>query len=50
MHFMSTNGCNGVADFHTVDDNFDNVDWLASIDVSYHPPHSKPRMRPEKPQ
>ena len=28
----------GVAEFGTIDDNFDNVDWLASIDVSYYTP------------
>ena len=32
---MSAKECIGVAEFGTVDDNFDNVDWIASIDVSY---------------
>ena len=38
--FIASNitGCIGVAKFGRVDDNFDNVDWLISIGVSYSPP------------
>ena len=32
---MSAKGCIGVSQFGTVSDNFYNVDWLASTDVSY---------------
>ena len=31
---MKAMRCIGVADFGTVNDNIDNIDWLASIDVS----------------
>ena len=31
-----------VAEFGTVDDNFDNVNWLASIGISYNPPTNAP--------
>ena len=34
---MSADGCNGVADYGTIDDNFDNVAWIDSFDVTYDP-------------
>ena len=34
---MSTKGYIDVSEFSTVNDTFDNVDWLASITVSYNP-------------
>ena len=37
IHFMSAEGCIGVADYGTIDDNFDNVAWIDSIDVTYDP-------------
>ena len=37
MHFTSAKGCIGGAEIGTYDDNFDHVDWLATIDVSYNP-------------
>ena len=38
IHFMSAQGPIGVTDFGTIDDNFDNVQWIDSIEVSYNPP------------
>ena len=32
---MSAEGCIGVADYGTIDDKFDNVAWIYSIDVTY---------------
>ena len=37
---MSAKGCIGVIEIGSVDDNIDNVDWLASTDVSCNP-HNK---------
>ena len=37
IHFMSTEGCIGVADYGTIEDTFDNVAWIDSIDVTYDP-------------
>ena len=37
IHFMRAKGCIGFSKFGTFNDNIDNVDWLASIDVSYNP-------------
>ena len=37
IHFMSAEGCICVADYGTTDDNFDNVAWIDSIDVTYDP-------------
>ena len=34
---MSAEGCIGVADYGTIDDSFDNVAWIDSIDVTYDP-------------
>ena len=34
---MSAEGCICVADYGTIDDNFDNVAWIDSIDVTYDP-------------
>ena len=36
---MKAKGYTDVAEFGTGDDSFNNVDWLASIDVSYNPPY-----------
>ena len=35
IHFISTEGCISVANYGTVDDNFDNIAWIDSIDVTY---------------
>ena len=40
-HFMIAKACIGVAELATIDDNFDNIDWLDSIDVSYNPPNNQ---------
>ena len=37
IHFISAEGCIGVADFGTVNDNFDNVQWCDCKDVNYNP-------------
>ena len=37
IHFMSTEGCVGVVDYDPIDDNFDNVAWIDSTDVTYDP-------------
>ena len=37
IHFKSEEGCIDVADYGTIDDDFDNVAWIDSIDVTYHP-------------
>ena len=37
VHFMSAEGCIGVADYGTIDDNFDSVAWIDSIDITYDP-------------
>ena len=37
IHFMSAEGCIGIADYGTIDDNFDNVAWIDSIDITYDP-------------
>ena len=37
IHLMTADGCGGVSDFGTIDDNFDNVQWMGSIEVSYIP-------------
>ena len=37
IHFISAEGCIGVADYGTINDNFDNVAWLDSINVTYDP-------------
>ena len=34
---MTADGCIGISDFGTIDDNFDNVQWMDSIEVSYNP-------------
>ena len=34
---MTADGCIGLSDFGTIDDNFDNVQWMDSIEVSYNP-------------
>ena len=34
---MMADGCIGVYDFGTFDDNFDNVQWMDSLEVSYNP-------------
>ena len=34
---MTPDGCIGVSDFGTLDDNFDNVLWMESIEVIYNP-------------
>ena len=34
---MSAEGCIGVADYGTIDDSFDNIAWIDSIDVTYDP-------------
>ena len=34
---MSAEDCIGVADYGTTDDNYDSVDWIDSIDVTYDP-------------
>ena len=34
---MSVEGGIGVAEYGTIDDNFDNVDWIDSIDVTNDP-------------
>ena len=34
---MSAEGCIGVADYGTIDANFDNIAWIDSIDVRYVP-------------
>ena len=35
IRFMSPEGCIGIADYCTIDDNFDNIAWIDSIDVTY---------------
>ena len=35
IHFMSAEGCIGIADYGTIDDNFDSVAWIDSSDVTY---------------
>ena len=35
IHLMTADSCVGVSDSGTIDDNFDNVQWMTSIDVSY---------------
>ena len=37
IHLMTADSCIGVSDFGTIDDNFDNVQWMDSIEVSYYP-------------
>ena len=37
IHLMTADRCIGVSDFGTVDDNFDNVQWMDTIEVSYNP-------------
>ena len=37
IHLMSAEGCIGVSDFGTIDDNLDNVQWMDSTEVSYNP-------------
>ena len=37
IHLMTADSCVGVSDFSTIDDNFDNVQWMDSIEVSYNP-------------
>ena len=34
---MSAEGCIGIVHYGTIDDNFDNVAWIDSIDVTYDP-------------
>ena len=34
---MTADSCVGVSDFGTIDDNFDNVQWMDSIEVNYNP-------------
>ena len=34
---MMADGCVGVSEFCTIDDNLDNVQWMDSIEVSYNP-------------
>ena len=34
---MSAEGCIGLADYGSIDDNSDNVSWIDSIDVTYDP-------------
>ena len=34
---MTADRCVGVSDFGTIDDNFDNIQWMDSIEVSYTP-------------
>ena len=34
---MTADSCIGVSDFSSIDDNFDNVQWMDSIEVSYNP-------------
>ena len=35
IHFISAEGCTGVANFGMIDDNFDNVQWCDSIEINY---------------
>ena len=37
IHLMTADGCIGVSDFSTIDDNFDNIQWIDFIEVSYNP-------------
>ena len=37
IHLMTANSCVGISDFGTIDDNFDNIQWMQSIEVNYHP-------------
>ena len=44
IHFINAKGCIVVA---MVDDSFDNVGWLASLDVKYILPPVRPPTMPE---
>ena len=35
IHLMTADSCTGVSDFGTINDNFDNVKWIDSIEISY---------------
>ena len=37
IHLMTADGCIGVSDFGTIDDNFSNVQWMDCIEVRYNP-------------
>ena len=37
IHLMTADSCVGVSHFGTIDDNFNNVQWMDSIKVSYNP-------------
>ena len=37
IHFMSAEGCVGVANYGTIDDNCDNIAWIETIDVTNGP-------------
>ena len=37
IHFMTADSCIGVSHFGTIDDNFDNVQWMDSTEVIYNP-------------
>ena len=37
IHFISAEGCIGVVDYGTIDDNFDIVAWISSIGITYDP-------------
>ena len=37
LHFMSAENCIDVTDYGTIDDNFDNVAWTDSTDITYDP-------------
>ena len=43
---MTDDGCIEVSDFGTIDDNFNNVQWMDSIEVSYNPATNQSTYKP----